>query len=152
MKCTKAKKHISRYLDGELGGDEKDDLFEHLKVCQDCQHEYETLYSILNSIEVPEEIPAPPYLFSNIRQKIYVQESQPVIIRRLKPVLVPALFLIVFFVSSLISSLLVRRIVPQYSKEESAALKLTLNLTVFDDAPATSFPDIYNSMMSGETK
>jgi len=149
MKCTKAKKHISRYLDGELGGDKKDDLFEHLEVCQDCQHEYENLYTILNSIEVPEEISAPPYLFSSIRQKIYEQERQSVVIRRLKPVLVPALFTIIFLVSSLISSFIVRRLVPQYSKEDSVALKLTLNLAVFDDAPAASFPDIYDNMMSG---
>jgi len=152
MKCTKAKKHISRYLDGELGGDEKADFLKHLKDCQDCQHEYENLYRILNSIEVPEEISAPPYLFSSIRQKIHEREPQRVIMRRLKPVLVPALFSFVFLVSGLISSFIVQRLEPQYSKEESAALKLTLNLTVFDDAPATSFPDIYNSMISGETK
>lgn len=152
MNCRRMRRYISRDMDGELDGIEKQALLDHLEICPECKQDYENLSSIINTIEPPAAIPAPPYLFQGIRQAIYAQKHQPFIIGWLKPVFVPALFLALFLFSAVISGPLVQRITPKPDKTDSADLELTLSLTVFDDAPATSFSNIYNNMMTGERR
>ena len=41
MKCKKAAKLISTYLDGELSKDRRKDLLQHLDLCESCSKEYE---------------------------------------------------------------------------------------------------------------
>jgi len=152
MNCRRMRRYISRDLDGELDSVEKQALLKHLEICSECKQDYESLSSIINIIEPPAEIPAPPYLFHGIRQAIYAKKHQPFIIGWLKPVFVPVLFLALFLFSAVISGSLIQRITPKPDKIDSADLKLTLSLSVFDDAPATSFSDIYNNMMTGERR
>lgn len=152
MKCRRTRRYISRALDNELDTIEKQALLEHLEICSECRQEYENLRSIINAIEPPGEIAAPPYLFNGIRQEIYAQKQRPFIIGWLKPVFAPVLFLALFLFSAVVSGPLIQRIASKPDKIDSADLKLTLNLTVFDDAPTTSFADIYDNLMTGEPR
>jgi len=152
MNCRRMRRYISRDLDGELDGIEKQALLEHLEICSECKQDYEDLSSIISTIEPPAAIPAPPYLFQGIRQAMHTQKKQPFIIGWLKPVFVPALFLALFLFSTVISGPLIQRITPKPDKTDSADLKLTLNLSVFDDAPAASLSNIYNDLTTGERR
>lgn len=152
MKCRRMRSYISKDLDGDLSDLEKQALLEHLEICSECRQEYENLSSILNTIEPPVDISAPPYLFHGIQQAIYAQEHRSFIVGWLKPVFVPVLFLLLFLLSAIISGPLIQQITPKPDKIDSANLKLTLNLSVFDDAPSASFSDIYDNLMSGERR
>jgi anti-sigma factor (TIGR02949 family) len=149
MDCLKMRKNISKYLDGELTKDEVSELLNHLGICPDCNREYEEMKMLLDSIKAPAEVFAPPHLFASIRQRIYVQEHQPILLKLLKPILVPVVYSLLLITAIFISNSLSRNFLSANTQNKEA-FKLTLNLTAFDDAPRNSFSNIYDNLMSGE--
>lgn len=149
MDCLRMRKNISRYLDGELTKDEVSELLKHLGICPNCKQEYEEMKLLFDSIESPAEVFAPPHLFGNIRQKIYVQKHQPILLRLLKPIFAPVVYALVLIAAIFIGNSLSRNVLSTNTQNKEA-FKLTLNLAAFDDAPKNSFSDIYNNLMSEE--
>jgi predicted anti-sigma-YlaC factor YlaD len=159
MKCTKAKKKISVYLDGELKEDEKQELLNHLEICDACRKEKEMLSSLLTTIEVPKEIEAPPYLFLKVKQKIeHLKHISPLPqaappLRWLRPITVGLGLIVMFFLSSLTGNYLGKIILSAKTQKESTInqeFNTTLRLVVFDDIPEESFGNIYNNLLTGK--
>jgi len=149
MDCLRMRKNISKYLDGELTKDEVSELLKHLGICPDCKREYEEMKMLFDSINTPARVFAPPHLFANIRQRIYVQKHQPILLRLLKPIFAPVVYALVLIAAIFIGNSLSRNVLSTNTQNKEA-FKLTLNLAAFDDAPGSSFSDIYNNLMSEE--
>lgn len=76
MRCIKAKKLISEYIDEELNSGQKVDLEKHLSTCQDCQKLLQDLHKIKDSTQ---DLPAPPSTqipWGKIQARLE-KESQP---------------------------------------------------------------------------
>jgi len=149
MDCLRMRKNISKYLDGELSEDEAHESLEHIGSCPDCKQGYEAMKTMLDALKPPAEVFAPPHLFVGIRQKMETQRYKPVLVRRLKPVLAPVFYSLVFIVAIFAGSFFARDI-PHSKTADSATLRLTLELNAFDDAPSNSFSSSYESLMLGE--
>jgi predicted anti-sigma-YlaC factor YlaD len=157
MKCAKAKKKISVYLDGELKEDEKQELLTHLEICDDCRKEKEMLSSLLTTFEVPKEIEPPPYLFLKVKQEIEKQETKKFLffpsLRWFRPITVGLGLIVMFFLSSLTGNYLGKMILSAKTQKEptiSQEFNTTLRLVAFDDIPEESFGNIYNNLLTGE--
>jgi len=156
MKCAKAKKKISVYLDGELKEDEKQELLTHLEICDDCRKEKEMLSSLLTTFEAPKEMIPPPYVYLKVKQEIEKQETKKFLffpsIRWLKPITVSLGLMVMLLLSSLAGSFLGKRI--WFERTEKSAIsqefKTDLGLVAFDDTPEASFGGIYNDLLEGE--
>ena len=57
MNCRKARPLLAMLASGELYGDERKALEEHLKICRDCGRELESLKRVMRLIEVPQGAP-----------------------------------------------------------------------------------------------
>jgi anti-sigma factor RsiW len=57
MNCRKARPLLAMLAAGELYGDERKALEEHLKICRDCGRELESLKQVMRLIEVPQGAP-----------------------------------------------------------------------------------------------
>ena len=57
MNCRKARPLLAMLAAGELYGDERKALEEHLKICRDCGRELESLRQVMRLIEVPQGAP-----------------------------------------------------------------------------------------------
>ena len=57
MNCRKARPLLAMLAAGELYGDERKALEEHLKICRDCGRELESLKRVMRLIEVPQGAP-----------------------------------------------------------------------------------------------
>lgn len=99
MNCREVQELLSAYLDGYLGSAEKKELEEHLKSCNKCFSELETLENtiqLLNSLR-EEKITPPPELKNNIMEYVRSENSHNFWRNRflLRKVAVAAVFLLV---------------------------------------------------------
>jgi len=58
MNCRKAKPLLAMLASGELDGEERSRLEEHIESCADCRRELESLRQVMELIAVPSEAPA----------------------------------------------------------------------------------------------
>gem|GEM_PF-1414325 len=99
MNCREVQELLSAYLDGYLGSAEKKELEKHLKSCNKCLSELETLQHtirLLNSLR-EEKITPPPELKNNIMEYVRSENSYSFWHNRflLRKVAIAAVFLLV---------------------------------------------------------
>ena len=61
MNCRTVQSRLARYLDGELTGSEHSEIEKHLRSCDPCRQEYESLGAVdvfLGALPQPPEVPA----------------------------------------------------------------------------------------------
>ncbi|MFA5383337.1 MAG: DUF4349 domain-containing protein [Eubacteriales bacterium] len=75
MKCSKAKKIFSGYLDGELKSSQKGFLEDHLCTCPDCRYELARLRSSMELIHGLPEVAAPNNFWAQVSEKIAIEDS-----------------------------------------------------------------------------
>jgi len=74
MKCSKAKKLFSGYLDGELKSSQKGFLEEHLCTCPDCRYELARLRASMELIHGLPEVAAPKDFCAQVSEKIAIED------------------------------------------------------------------------------
>jgi anti-sigma factor RsiW len=75
MRCKKAKKLISDYIDGELDSSQRFSLEQHLKTCEKCRRFMEEYKSIAQTAQKLEAGSPSPYVWTRIRQGLELQTS-----------------------------------------------------------------------------
>jgi len=73
MRCKKAKKIISDYIDGELDSSKRSSLEEHLETCEECQKFMEDYKSIARTAQELEAGSPSPYVWTRIKQGVKAQ-------------------------------------------------------------------------------
>lgn len=73
MRCKKAKKLISDYIDGELDSSKRSSLEKHLETCEECQKFMEDYKSIAHTAQELETGSPSPYVWTRIKQGVIAQ-------------------------------------------------------------------------------
>jgi anti-sigma factor RsiW len=118
---------------------------EHLAACPRCRQEVEELQSLLDVIEKPLEVTAPPRLYHRIREQL-PDLNRTRVLPWWKPVLVPVLATAAFILTAFASVQLVSRVIAQPSGPQVQVTSATMDLSVFNDAPQTSLAAAYNRL------
>ncbi|HZX10515.1 MAG TPA: zf-HC2 domain-containing protein [Acidobacteriota bacterium] len=73
MRCKKAKKLISDYIDGELDSSKRSSLEKHVEECEECQKFMEDYKSIARTAQELEAGSPSPYVWTRIKQGVEAQ-------------------------------------------------------------------------------
>ncbi len=143
MKCSKAHKLISPYIDGELTGRDMTTLGDHMEVCDKCRKEFEEVREIHNLFANADKFKAPygfhTRVMANISSgKIRDNSNIPVLAGLAEAVLV----IVVIALGLLSGSFLIKGYMPDKAKYVMASL----SLDVFDPAPPNSLAGAYLAM------
>jgi predicted anti-sigma-YlaC factor YlaD len=143
MKCSKARKLISTYIDRELMERDMKTLEDHIKVCHKCRKEFEEGREIHNLFANADKFKAPygfhTRVMSNISSgKIRESSGIPVLARLAEAVVV----IVVIALGVLSGSFLLKGYMPDKAREVMASL----SLDVFDPAPPDSLGGAYLAM------
>ncbi len=143
MKCSKAHKLISPYIDGELTGRDIKTLEDHMKVCHKCRKEFEEGKEIHNLFTSADKFKVPYGFHTRVMANISsgkMKESPKisVTVRLAEAVVV----IVVIALGVLSGSSLIKGFMPDKAREVMASL----SLDVFDPAPPNSLAGAYLAM------
>ena len=147
MKCSKAHKLISPYIDGELPGRDMKTLEDHMKVCLNCRTEFEENKELHNLFTNADGFEAPYGFHTRVMANISSGKARgiseiPIFTRFAEAVLI----IVVMAFGILSGSLFIRGSVPDKAGEVMASL----SLDVFDPAPPGSLGGAYFVMTEEE--
>ncbi|MEW6108038.1 MAG: zf-HC2 domain-containing protein [Nitrospirota bacterium] len=143
MRCSKAHKLISPYIDGELPEREVSELEGHMKVCDKCRAEFEEGNDLHNLFANMAVFKAPYGFHKRLMANISSGKTReisgiPVFVR-----FAEAFVIIAIIVIGVVSgSFLIQGFIPDKTKEVMASL----SLDVFDSAPPDSLGGVYLAM------
>ena len=143
MKCSKAHKLISLYIDGELPERDVKTLEDHMKACHMCRAEFEEGKELHNLFANVDGFKAPygfhTRVMANISSGKAIRGSGiPVFVR-----LAEALVVIVVIALGALSGSLV---ITGYPTDKARDIMASLSLDVFDPAPPDSLGGAYLAM------
>ncbi len=143
MKCSETQKLISPYIDGELAASEKQELEDHLKVCEKCRIEMEEMQELRQLFVSEEKFDAPQGFHTRVMASVNTSAPRkfagiPIPLRLAEAGLVLALIA----VGVVSGSSWVKGFLPQRTGNELASL----HLDVFDAAPPGTLGGAYLTM------
>ena len=156
MKCSEIKRKLSAFLDGEVSGEEKKFISEHLKSCEFCQKEFESLSQLSEVLEVMDEVKVSPFFITRLKQKIADQTSRshvrlPIIewIRKAAvPIVATALIFLSFLIGSNFGKAMYQEQVESIAESETEVANV-LGVTTLDEFPEGSLGWAYNNLIIG---
>ncbi|MBN2345427.1 MAG: zf-HC2 domain-containing protein [Candidatus Aminicenantes bacterium] len=156
MRCVKARKSVSRELDGRLAPAARAALQEHLRSCASCREWREEQSWLRHLLATPRPCAPRPGFHDAVMARI---ASAP---RRsrfsafpspfLRPALLRAAAILAFTVSALFGYILGARLESAEPLSAAAAVGQTLNLNTFADMPGDSFGAVYERLLQGELR
>jgi predicted anti-sigma-YlaC factor YlaD len=150
MKCKKAQKMFSPYIDEELTSREKEAVGLHLKGCEECRKEMENILTLHQFFASAERFEAPNGFAARVAAGIREEEARGDVwtLLALHPILmrsVGAAFACVVLIVGIISgNLLTGR---ERTTLSNADVRATFSLDVFEPAPPDSVGGAYIAMM-----
>ena len=143
MKCSKAEKLISLYIDGELPERDMKTLEDHMKVCHKCLAEFEEGKELHNVFASVDRFKAPYGFHARVMANISSGKTRgisriPVFVRFAEAFVIAAIIAIGVFSGSF----LIKGHMPDKGREVVALL----SLDVFDSAPPDSLGAAYLAM------
>lgn len=143
MKCSKAHKLISPYIDGELPERDMKNLEGHMKVCHKCRAEFEEGKEMHNLFAKADKCKAPYGFHSRVMANISSGKTRrilriPVFARFAEAVVV----IVVIAFGILSGSLSIKDHMPDKARD----IMVSLSLDVFDPAPPGSLGGVYLAM------
>jgi anti-sigma factor RsiW len=149
MRCTKAKKLISSYLDGELSKSERDVFESHIKQCEPCSKEFEALRDMHAMFARTERFNAPYGFSTRVMANLAGAQSKKRLFIPLFTKCGEALLIAVVVILGIASGdVLVKDIVPQNGQNVAAIF----SLDAFDAASRDSVGGAYLAMMEGKNE
>jgi anti-sigma factor RsiW len=144
MKCKKAHKLISPYIDGELPEWDKKKLEDHMKVCHKCLAEFEEGKKLQNLFATVDRFKAPYGFHTRVMANISSGKTRgiseiPIFVRFAEAFVIVAIIAIGVFSGSF----LIKGYMPDKAREVMASL----SLDVFDPTPPDSLGGAYLAMM-----
>lgn len=149
MKCSRAHKLMSPYIDGELSHAEREVFGAHLKQCGQCRMEFETLGKVHALFGQAGKYPA-PYGFATRVMATTGSDGKtrepwfPLLIRLAEA----AVFVLVITAGVLSGNFLSSRLLPGGAPSVASLM----SLDVFDPAPADSPGGVYLAMTEGSNE
>ena len=143
MKCLKAHKLISPYIDGELPDRDMKALEGHMKVCHKCRTEFEDSKGLHNLFANADKFKAPYGFHTRVMantssEKITGLSRFPVFLR-----LAEAFVIIVVMAFGILSGSLM---IKGYPQDKARNIIASFSLDVFDSAPPDSLAGAYLAM------
>lgn len=144
MRCSKAGKYLSSYIDGELDAKEITSLESHLAQCDRCTEELEQLRQLQGLFSQARRFSAPSGFQSMVIEKI---SDQPVKGFSLFPVFIrfveAGVFILVITAGIMSGGMLINVFAPHHRGEQVIA---SLSLETFDALPPDSLGRAYLAM------
>lgn len=143
MKCSKAHKFISPYIDGELPEEDMKTFEDHIKVCPNCRAEFEEGKELHNLFAQTEEFKAPYGFHTRVMANVRSGKTRgipgiPVFIRLAETVAI----IVVIALGALSGSLAIKG----YAPDKARDIMASLSLDVFSSAPPGSLGGVYLAM------
>jgi anti-sigma factor RsiW len=152
MKCSRIKKKLSVYLDGEMPEQERIVISEHLQRCEECKAELAGLMKVADSLNILDGVDVPPYFMTRLRQYIK-EEAKPVsFLQRIRGVAISAATALAVIVSLFIGNQAGRTLYQSIAQTPEPAMAETndvFGLSTFEEFPDGSLSDIYNELVTG---
>jgi predicted anti-sigma-YlaC factor YlaD len=156
MKCSKVKRMLSAYLDGEVSEKEKELITEHTATCATCKTKLEELSATNRIIDTVEDVEATPYFFTRLMKTIKDREkTQTVTIpffERIRNIVVPVGAIAILLVS-LITGQQIGKLLYQIdtarSEAQNVEIEYLLGVNSLDDIPEGIFSQTYNELLTG---
>ncbi len=144
MKCSKARKLISPYIDGELTEDDKREFEDHIRACESCRAELEANQEVHQLFVNSENFTAPFGFHSRVMANVSTAKPGwspriPIRVRLAEAAMV--LLLIAVGIAS--GSFLVKGLLPEGTGNGMMA---SLHLDVFNSAPPGTLGGAYLAM------
>ena len=73
--CEEYEVWISAFLDGELSGEDRSELMQHMAVCQTCQRYFDDLVAVHDALE-QEEAPVPEEFGTQLMDRVRETEQE----------------------------------------------------------------------------
>jgi predicted anti-sigma-YlaC factor YlaD len=149
MRCSTAHKLINPYIDGELNRSDGELLKTHLRECEKCGNEAQSLLNVKNSFAKVDKCNAPYGFSTRVMAHIKAEEAVkstklPLFVRFAEAFIFLIVILAGIFCGRLISSSLMY--------DRSSAIVSSLSLEAFDPAPAYSLGGSYLAMMEAKNE
>ena len=143
MNCSKAHKLISPYVDGELSERDMKPLQDHMKVCLNCQAEFQEIRELHNLFANVDGFKAPYGFHTRVMANISSTKPRefsrfPVFVWLAEAVVILAIIAIGTFSGSLM--------IKGHPQDKARDVMASLSLDVFDAAPPGSLGGVYIAM------
>lgn len=156
MKCSRIKRRLSAFLDGEVSEQERQFIKEHLKSCEHCQIELKNLSQVSDILDIIQEVEVSPYFITRLKQRIADQKQKSLIrlplTEWIKRALVPAVTTALVAFSLFIGGQLGKAIY-QAGSEDVVGTEIEvanfLGTTSFSGFPEGSLGKTYSSVLTG---
>ncbi|MDA8240832.1 MAG: zf-HC2 domain-containing protein [Nitrospiraceae bacterium] len=143
MKCSKAHKLTSLYIDGELPERDVKTLEDHMKACHKCRAEFEEGMELHNLFTDAEKFEAPfgfhARVMANVSSRKIRESSRISVFARLAE----AVVIIVVIVLGVLSG---NFLIKGYSPDKAGDVTASLSLDIFASAPPGSLGGVYLAM------
>jgi len=152
MKCSRIKKKLSAYLDGEMPEHEKNIISEHLRQCKDCRAELAALSAVRDVLKSIEGMEVPPYFIARLRQHIKAQAKPLPFLQRIKSLAVTAATAFALVASLFIGNQAGKTLyqsIAQTPEPVTAETSNVFGLSAFEEFPDGSLSDIYDELLAG---
>lgn len=148
MRCYKAKKLFSPYIDGDLSTDKKLELEVHIKQCEKCRTKLEQLIAIHESFNVIHHFKAPAGFATRVMA--HIEE------RKLKKLSLSNVLIRVFETAVIILILIIGshigKIIETTIASSQPSIRTTLSLETFDAVQPNSIGGAYLAMLQGNNE
>jgi anti-sigma factor RsiW len=152
MKCSRIKKKLSAYLDGEMPEHERNIISEHLRQCKDCRAELAALSAVRDALKSIEGMEVPPYFITRLRQHIKEQRESVPFLKKIRSLAfaTASAFAVVasLFIGNQAGKTLYQSIA-QTPEPVMAETNDVFGLGAFEEFPDGSLSDIYNELITG---
>ncbi len=156
MKCSRIKRKLTAFLDGETSETENQLISEHLKSCEHCQKELEELSQVSDVLGIMDEVRVSPFFITRLKQRIADQKSKRAVrmpfVEWIRRATLPTFATALMFLSFLVGSNLGKAIFQE--RAESTGTSETEIVDVLDFATLDEFPEgslgwAYNNLLIG---
>jgi len=152
MKCSRIRKKISSYSDGEMPECEMHLISEHLQQCKECRAELAALSAVHDALNAIEGMEVPPFFMTRLRQSIR-EESRPASIRqRIRGLVFTAATAFALVASLFLGNQAGKNLYRSITQSPTPAVVETNNvfsLDSFEEFPDGSLSDIYDELVAG---
>jgi len=156
MKCSRIKRKLSAFLDGETSEAENRFIAEHLKSCERCHKELEELSQVSGVLNVMDEVRVSPFFITRLKQRIADQKSKNVVriplMEWIKRAALPAFATALVFLSFLGGSNLGKAIYQEQTESimtSDTEIVEVLDFATLDEFPEGSLGWAYNNLLVG---
>lgn len=152
MKCSRIKKKLSAYLDGEVSEQERRMISEHLKLCEECKAEFTAMSSVGDALKTLEGFETPPFFMTRLRQAVSEQERSVPFLQRMRSLAVSAATAIAVIASLFIGNQAGKTIYQSIARTPETVTAETsdvFGLNAFEEFPEGSLSDIYDELVTG---